>query len=61
MECGYLSPLWPRRQNESGDKSPHSKKSRDCSSASHQKAAPEASRTSNYTRSPWTSEAPRRS
>ena len=24
MECGDLSPLWPRRQNESGDKSPHS-------------------------------------
>jgi len=27
MECGDLSPLWPRRQNESGDKSPHSQKS----------------------------------
>jgi len=25
MECGDLSPLWPWRQNESGDKSPHSK------------------------------------
>jgi len=27
MECGDLSPLWPRRQKESGDKSdksPHS-------------------------------------
>jgi hypothetical protein len=23
-ECGDLSPLWPRRQKESGDKSPHS-------------------------------------
>ena len=26
MECGDLSPLWHRRQNESGDKSPHSKR-----------------------------------
>src|SRR5437867_8507135 len=24
LECGDLSPLWPGRQNESGDKSPHS-------------------------------------
>src|SRR5213596_3613773 len=24
LECGDLSPLWPWRQNESGDKSPHS-------------------------------------
>ena len=24
LECGDLSPLCPRRQNESGDKSPHS-------------------------------------
>jgi len=26
MECGDLSPLRPRRQKESGDKSPHSKR-----------------------------------
>ena len=26
MEGGDLSPLWHRRQNESGDKSPHSKR-----------------------------------
>src|SRR5436189_4032390 len=24
LECGDLSPLWPGRQNESGDESPHS-------------------------------------
>jgi len=26
MECGDLSPLWSGLQNESGDKSPHSKR-----------------------------------
>jgi len=48
MECGDLSdlsPLWPRRQKESGDKSPHSKRA----VIAHLhliKAAPEASGTS---------------
>jgi len=40
-----LSPLWPRRQKESGDKSPHSKRA----VIAHLhliKAAPEASGTS---------------
>ena len=48
MECGDLSPLWPRRQNESGDKSPHSKRA----VIAHlhlTKAAPKVTRTFNCT------------
>ena len=50
MECGDLSPLWPRRQNESGDKSPHSKRGV-IVRLQLTKAAPEATPTFNCTRS----------
>jgi len=45
MECGDLSPLWHRRQNESGDKSPHSKRA----VIELTKAGPEVTPTSSCT------------
>ena len=49
MECGDLSPLWPRRQNERGDKSPHSKRAV-IVRLQLTEAAPQATPTSSCTR-----------